>query len=101
MKKEITCTRGGPSAEDESAAELATQLGDTSEETTEIQEQCKEAKEGICAAAVDFNMAHWVQDAKGIVELATMATEDTAPGCASLGNMDAILDSCSALLMMF
>jgi len=101
MKKDITCTKSGPSAKEESAAELATQLGDTAEEATEIQEQCKEAKEAICAAAMDFSMAHWVQDAKGIAEIATMASEDTAPGCAALGGMDAILDSCSELLMMF
>jgi len=55
----------------------------------------------MCVAAMDFSTAHWVQDAKGIVELATMASEDTAPGCAELGGMDAILDSCSELLMMF
>jgi hypothetical protein len=101
-RKSVRCTKSDPDVNEDSSNDLGEK---TDLETSEITEECKQEKESTCAAALPFDMKHWVQDAQGIIEQALLVSNTTgvqlAPGCASLGSMETVLDVCASTLLMF
>jgi hypothetical protein len=106
VSKTVSCTSQFQLGE--TSQQLSTELAHTALETEEVSEKCDQKKEATCAAALTFDMKHWVQDPRSIIEQATLHAQssnktfiESAPGCGSLGSLETVLNVCASTLLMF
>jgi len=99
MQKSVSCGKEQLGGKRESAAELVSELKESS--NTEVVERCQQEKQAECAAVLPFSTSKQTQDAHTIVIEASLKTAGSAPGCADLGGPPELHQVCESSLLLF